>query len=97
MSQLPQFDFTNGELICPSCGGLYLHHERVEVFQRNEDAGEGLHVIVEGLSTKVDTKISGNPSMRRHGLKIYFRCEGCTHSPVISLEQHKGNTYISIN
>lgn len=27
-----------GELLCPSCGGNYLHHERVTVYDRREDA-----------------------------------------------------------
>lgn len=94
MRDLPEFEDANGELICPNCGSLYLHHEKIEVFERAEDASEGLHVSVDGMSIAVDTKLLGNPSMRRHGLKIHFRCEGCKHLPVLSLEQHKGCTYM---
>ena len=82
------------ELICPSCGFNYLHHEKVEVFERGEDATHGVHVTVADTKATCDTSHEGNPSARRHGLKIYFSCEGCAAKPVLSLSQHKGNTYV---
>lgn len=60
-------DSLGSELLCPSCGGNYLHHEHVEVFERGEDEEKGLHVLVTGGKTTVDTCIDGNPSKRRHG------------------------------
>jgi len=81
------------ELICPSCGSNNLHHDRVEIYERNEDAVHGLHVVVvEGKAT-LDNSLEGNPSSRRHGLKIFFWCEGCKAKPVLSVKQHKGTTY----
>ena len=35
------------ELNCPSCGFNYLKHEKVEIFEREEDGDIGLHVSVE--------------------------------------------------
>lgn len=83
-----------GELVCPSCGFNYLHHDKVEVFECGEDTPYGVHVTVEDAKATFDTSLEGNPSARRHGLKIYFWCEGCQAKPVLSLHQHKGNTYV---
>jgi len=86
-----------GELKCPSCGFNYLHHDKVEIFERGEDEEKGLHVKVENGVATIDTNLSGNPSARRHGLTIQFWCEGCKAKPVLSISQHKGNTWIDFN
>lgn len=88
------FEVYGAELICPSCNFNYLHHEKVEVFECGEDATYGVHVTVADAKAICDTSLEGNPSARRHGLKIYFSCEGCKAKPVLSLSQHKGNTYV---
>lgn len=82
------------ELACPSCGSNYLHHDKVEVFECGEDAIHGVHVTVADAKAAFDTSLEGNPSSRRHGLKIYFRCEGCETKPVLSISQHKGMTKV---
>lgn len=90
-------DYNEGygaELICPSCGSNFLHHEKVEIFERGEDETHGVHVSVADGKATCDTSLEGNPSARRHGLKIFFWCEGCDAKPVLSLSQHKGNTYV---
>ncbi len=84
-------------LRCPSCGSVYLHHGRIEIFDRqNEDDEAGLHVSVEQSRVTVDSDISGNPSSRRGGLKIHFWCEECTGKSILMLAQHKGTTEINI-
>ncbi len=88
-------DGFGGELICPSCKSSYLHHDKVEVFECGEDASYGIHVTVENTKVTLDTSLEGNPSARRHGLKIYFWCEGCAAKPILTLQQHKGNTYVN--
>lgn len=94
----PEFDqYHHGhgaELLCPSCGFNYLHHDRVDVFERSEDATQGLHIAVEEGGLSVGTSLKGNPSGRRHGITIRFWCEGCKATPVLSIAQHKGNTYV---
>lgn len=82
-------------LKCPACGNTYLHHERVDVFERSEDAATGLHVTIEGGRAVTDTNLTGNPSMRRHGFKVHFSCETCPAKPVLSFSQHKGNTEVN--
>lgn len=79
------------ELECPACKGNYLHHHRVEIFDRREDQPDGLHVVVT-TDVRVDTDITGNPSKRRHALKVFFECEQCDAKPVLIVSQHKGQT-----
>ena len=82
-------------LLCPSCGGNYLHHDKVEVFERDDDAETGLHVTIENGKASTDNDLKDNPSSRRHGLKIHCWCEHCEAKPVLSIIQHKGNTWIN--
>ncbi len=86
---------SDNELLCPSCGCQFLHHERVEIFDRGEDEAQGLHVTVTDGKLETDLNLKGNPSKRRHGMAIEFRCELCAHVMRLSLEQHKGNTKVS--
>ena len=81
-------------LHCPACGFHCIHHDLVETFNRNEDADEGLHIKIQGTTATTDTNLAGNPSLRRDGLKIQFWCENCDNKPVLSIEQHKGSTFI---
>ena len=89
-----------GELKCPSCGGSSLHHEKVDIFNRSknseDDDPDGLHVKIENDTVTTDTNLSGNPSQRRYGLTILFWCESCNHKPLLSISQHKGNTWLDI-
>lgn len=94
----PKFDAyqerCGAELLCPSCGFNYLHHEQVEIFEREEDQEHCIHVsVAEGKAT-IDTSPAGNPSSRRHGLRIHFSCEGCSARPILTIAQHKGNTLV---
>lgn len=81
-------------LLCPNCNDGYLHHVRVEVFERSEDQETGLHVVVDGGEITVDKNLEGNPSSRRHGLSIFFECENCSAESVLTVAQHKGNTFV---
>lgn len=81
-------------LLCPNCGFGYLHHEKVDVYERGEDATDGLHVAIRG-SAKVDRNMKGNPSSRRDGLRIHFSCEGCSVVSFMTIAQHKGQTYLA--
>lgn len=83
-------------LECPACGDNYLTHKKVEIFERKEDAVEGVHVSIESGKVVTDMDLSGNPSSRRHGLSIHFRCENCSANPILTIAQHKGNTWVDI-
>lgn len=82
-------------LRCPSCGGEWIHHERVEVFERkHEDSDDGLHVIVVGQEIGIDPHMKGNPSLRRDGISVTFWCEGCPNRSILTIAQHKGVTVV---
>lgn len=80
-------------LCCPACGGTHLHHEVVDVYDRKEDAHQGLHVRVDG-SLYSDHDLSGNPSRRRGGLVVVFWCETCGATSSLAIAQHKGTTQL---
>jgi hypothetical protein len=82
------------ELLCPACGDNYLHHDKVEVFERcGEDSETGFHATIENMRIEIDRDMAGNPSQRRDGMKIEFYCEGCEKRSVLKIVQHKGITY----
>lgn len=94
-----KIDNTNWALECPRCDGAYLHQEAVTVYDRREDAPQTIETtVVRGDGTVVRTvpsERSSNPSDRRHGSAIRFSCEGCSAEPELTIEQHKGNTYLA--
>jgi len=83
-------------LLCPSCGGGYLHHEAIDIFERPEDADVILHTTAgDTVTSKLEpADRSENPSPRRHGLFITFSCEGCDATPILDIHQHKGGTFL---
>lgn len=83
-------------LECPSCGSDYLHQRKTDIYERGEDENSGLHVRVEGKQSTTDGNLEGNPSGRRNGITIQFWCEGCGAKPVMSIYQHKGQTFVDL-
>ncbi len=96
--------YEHNELACPGCSGNNLHHEHVDVYSRHEDDKEGVHASVgigsawpdcDGVGdVRVGRDLTGNPSSRRGGIRIRFRCENCQNTPVLMIAQHKGTTYM---
>ena len=86
----PSFD----ELLCPHCENNYLHHIAIDIFDREEDSEQGLHIQQSPGKFSVDTKLNGNPSSRRDGLLVKFVCESCHKESNLFIAQHKGNTQI---
>lgn len=89
------------ELMCPGCGSEHLHHEAVTVFSRYEDQDTvALTTITpatreqSSITTVETTDGHGNPSGRRHGLRIRFSCEGCGGVFGLTMAQHKGQTFV---
>ena len=87
-------------LACPRCGGLYLRHCGVTIYERGEDDKLTKVTVVDwaALSVKtVESRRTKNPSSRRHGLAIRFYCETC-HNGIealeLAIEQHKGATFM---
>jgi hypothetical protein len=81
----------------PNCGSNNLHHSRVAVFDRHEDAPDTIVTEVENGQTTMGvmpSKQTRNRSSRRDGLAIGFWCEGCPAKLELTLEQHKGETFM---
>jgi len=97
MENLVTNQYDTSAIMCPECGGGYLHRGRVEVFSRHrEDADEGTHVVVDGKETTVDSSLDGNVSSRRSSVKITFECEFCRgETRTLRISQHKGNEFVS--
>jgi hypothetical protein len=90
--------FGNDALRCPRCLELYLHHEAVTVFNRGEDAERTTVTSIRDGHANTSIMNSSeceNPSSRRHGLTISFWCEMCDAKPVLTLAQHKGQTFFA--
>ena len=87
-------DFTT--LIGPCGNDGYMHQFRVEVFNRlAEDAPEGLHFDIAERNINVGKSMKTNPSSRRDGLRVYFECEYCPHTHILTIAQHKGMTLLN--
>jgi len=94
---------TSSVLVCPICANVNLHQGTVEVFIREvEDSLSGTHVLIEESNSRNGGKGAmfadhdvedGNPSNRRDGLKIAFRCEYHDDPLMLNIFQHKGITY----
>ena len=86
-------------LLCPKCGGRHVSHSNIELFQREEDAEKGLYVRVINRKVIVDDNVANtlnkNPSERRSGMNIHFACEDCGSHSILSIAQHKGETFIN--
>jgi hypothetical protein len=91
------FDLYDNFLTCPRCGGGYLHHGQVTVYDRNEDAPRVTKIEVRDCSalfTRADSGTSGNPSDQRGGMAIEFWCEDCEATSKFLVAQHKGQSFV---
>lgn len=84
-------------LICPRCQSEYTDYFHVQTFDRVEDAQSGMHTSVMTGVVSVDAVMTGNPSPRRHGVRLSFVCETCAEVFAVAIYQHKGNTFIDTN
>ena len=84
-------------LMCPNCGNVYLHQDKVTVFNRDEDEETEFVAEIQGKKAKAQLLPSSrtkNPSARRQGLTISFYCECCPAKKLqMHISQHKGTTY----
>jgi hypothetical protein len=83
-------------LCCPACGFLYLHQTGVVVYHRRNEDDQDMTVTHVGYGEAIThrTRETNNPSERRSGMAIQFACEGCENVFELTIEEHKGNTYL---
>lgn len=91
----------NGELVCAHCGFNYLHHTSITIYNRKEDSDKTTVTTVsasgstEISSTNQPSNMCRNPSSRRTGLSISFRCENCHKISELTVAQQKGHSRIN--
>lgn len=83
-----------------ACGCPYLHQTAVSIFYRldgEEDAAVKTFTVdsLTGVVCETPTNLE-NPSERRQGTILHFRCEQCSGVVYMSLEQCKGETILGL-
>lgn len=92
----------NGWLVCPVCGGNYLHQDSVAVYHLSSPPGLRMErqVLVDATTNTVDDALipagtGMNPSYTgREGMRVAFYCENGCDVPDLTISQGKGNTMI---
>ena len=85
--------YERGMLLCPVCGGDYLHQGAVEVWNREYGAdADGVRITKDGETT---SPLADNPSSERRGLAIAFECEDCGEFGSLVVSQDAGHTSIN--
>lgn len=54
----------------------------------------GINIFSESSGSAIANDMNGNPSPRRDGIQINFKCEGCASAGLtMNIVQHKGSTF----
>lgn len=86
-----------GTLLCPECGGSYLHQDKVTTRIRDAEDGPGEKVeLGPHLQAKFTHLEAGSAEFlgRRDDLTVEFRCETCSTKSLLVIRQHKGETLL---
>ena len=80
---------------CPMCGDQYVHLDGVEMVGSHGQAVRLGAPPEESSAYPTVAITSASVKTRRHTINLLGWCEGCGPF-VISLNQHKGETYVSV-
>src|SRR4249919_2662032 len=84
-----------GQLLCPGCGGEYLHQIAYTIYERpSGEDGLTIAIDVANVDSIIHSVSRRNPSKRRQGLAILFECEHCDGFIELKIQQHKGTTFL---
>jgi hypothetical protein len=85
------------DLLCPCCGGEYLHVGSIIEYRPARGVERFRKVTIDGAVRKsvVGAKGSHAPDMRWGGLVIQTWCEDCGAEPELLLTEHAGNSRLS--
>ena len=82
-------------VLCPSCGDIWTHIERVDLWLRGEDSNKpGVTVDFRGVQFPAPGE---SPSPRREGIRVHMTCESGCPEFHFDVWQHKGNTFVAAN
>ena len=88
-----RMDRDSDGLMCPLCGGAYLHQLECRATWRREDADGVCHTSSLRKEAKEQVPSADIPS-RRDIIEIDFDCEICAEKSTMYIQQHKGVTYM---
>lgn len=88
-------------LICPACGGTYVHVDDTYVAGRPREDGPvvPVHVDERGEVRErqgVDVPLPAHGAGRRHTISLVGWCEACNSRFALVFQQHKGQTEVSV-
>ncbi len=96
--------FRDGLLLCPNCSFDHMHRARTDIYSRPEDSKDSQLVSVVNPDCEMTSDASiripsvasegDNPSLRRHGVRHFYWCEGCHITSLLVQAQHKGTEYL---
>ena len=90
-----EITYEGGIVLCPICGGGYLHQGAVEVWNREYGADtDGVRITKNGETT---SPLADNPSREHRSLAIEFECEDCGEFGSLVVGQDAGHTSINWN
>ena len=98
---LPLAVDAEGYLLCPWCRGVFTHHQRVAIHQREPFEDGDSHATVVATASDGDDlagapDVPGNPSSRRNGITVDLYCELCAGWFALRIAQHKGQTIVDV-
>ena len=80
---------------CGWCKHENTHFVRTEVYHDPDTTNPNdtrLRAVVQGDQFRLDSTDEGNPSPRRSGIRLLYRCESCPGISTLEILEHKGNT-----
>jgi hypothetical protein len=84
-------------LRCGWCQWQNTHFVRTEVYHDPDTTNLNdtrLRAVIQGPEFRLDSTDEGNPSPRRNGIRLLYRCEMCPGISALEIFEHKGDTII---
>ena len=84
-------------LRCGWCQWQNTHFVRTEVYHDPDTTNPNdtrLRAVIQGDSFRLDSTDEGNPSPRRNGIRLLYRCEMCPGISALEILEHKGDTIV---
>ncbi|MBC8497160.1 MAG: hypothetical protein H8D37_05815 [Chloroflexi bacterium] len=88
---------SNGEVLCPKCGGNFLHQSSINATFRDSEDGPGTSVLSNKRGVHIERSKTDKIFGRRDVVEIDFWCESCGKEnvlPPLIIYQHKGRTHM---
>ncbi len=88
---------SKNEIVCPDCGGNFIHHSSVNVITRDSEGGPGTSALSNDDGVHIARVEANKIFGRRDVIEIELWCETCGENAPkkkLIINQHKGNKEI---